>query len=109
MLLRARGVQRAGVGPLDLDLPAGVCIGISGPSGSGKTVLLAELAHRLAEAGLAAIRADWEPKRRTGRSFAVLAPTNKAASVLRGRGVPATTIHRASASAGDSRNSNADS
>lgn len=67
---------------------------VTGKAGSGKTVLLAGLAHRLGEAGLAAVRADWEPKRRTGRSFAVLAPTNKAASVLRARGVPATTIHR---------------
>ncbi len=69
-------------------------IAVTGKAGSGKTVLLAELAHRLGEAGLAAIRPDWEPRRLTRRSFAVLAPTNKAASVLRARGVPATTIHR---------------
>jgi len=70
-------------------------VAIMGKAGSGKTVLLAELAHRLAEAGLAAIRPDWEPaKRHNRRSFAVLAPTNKAASVLRAKGVPATTIHR---------------
>ena len=69
-------------------------LAVAGKAGSGKTVLLAELAHRLAAAGLAAIRPDWEPRRHDGRSFAVLAPTNKAASVLRTRGVPATTIHR---------------
>ena len=69
-------------------------LAVTGKAGSGKTVLLAELAHRLGEAGLAAIRADWEPRRQTRRSYAVLAPTNKAASVLRARGVPATTIHR---------------
>ena len=70
-------------------------LAIMGKAGSGKTVLLAELAHRLTEMGLAAIRPDWEPPRRQNRrSFAVLAPTNKAASVLRAKGVPATTIHR---------------
>ena len=68
---------------------------VLGKAGSGKTALLAHLAARLAEAGLEAISADYEPRRRRrGRSFAVLAPTNKAASVLRGRGVPATTVHR---------------
>jgi ABC-type iron transport system FetAB ATPase subunit len=44
VLLRARGLQRAGIGPLDLDLPAGRCVGIAGPSGSGKTLLLRMLA-----------------------------------------------------------------
>ncbi len=68
---------------------------ITGKAGSGKTVLLAGLAHKLEEIGLNAIRADWEGrKHRSKRSFAVLAPTNKAASVLRAKGVPATTIHR---------------
>ena len=70
-------------------------IAITGKAGSGKTILLAEIAHKLEEAGLAVIRPDWEPPRRQNRrSFAVLAPTNKAASVLRNKGVPATTIHR---------------
>ncbi|MEL6998455.1 MAG: AAA family ATPase [Pseudomonadota bacterium] len=70
-------------------------IAITGKAGSGKTVLLAEIAHRLEDAGLAVIRPDWEPARKANkRSFAVLAPTNKAASVLRNKGVPATTIHR---------------
>ncbi|MEM7057825.1 MAG: AAA family ATPase [Pseudomonadota bacterium] len=70
-------------------------LAIMGKAGSGKTVLLAELAHRLQEMGLAAIRPDWEPsKKHNRRSYAVLAPTNKAASVLRNKGVPATTIHR---------------
>ena len=70
-------------------------IAVTGKAGSGKTVLLAELAHQLEDAGLAVIRPDWEPPRRQNRrSFAVLAPTNKAASVLRNKGVPATTIHR---------------
>ncbi len=72
----------------------GEVIAVTGKAGSGKTVLLARLAARLKEIGLMAIRPDYEPRRRTRRSFAVLAPTNKAASVLRGHGVPATTIHR---------------
>ncbi|MEM6661883.1 MAG: AAA family ATPase [Pseudomonadota bacterium] len=70
-------------------------LAVTGKAGSGKTVLLAELAHRLSDMELAAIRPDWEPpQRQNRRSFAVLAPTNKAASVLRNKGVPATTIHR---------------
>jgi exodeoxyribonuclease-5 len=72
----------------------GEVIAVTGKAGSGKTVLLARLAARLKEIGLAAVTGDYEPKRRTRRSFAVLAPTNKAASVLRGHGVQATTIHR---------------
>jgi exodeoxyribonuclease-5 len=68
---------------------------VLGRAGSGKTLLLAHLAERLKAAGLDAISSDYEPgRRRLRRSFAVLAPTNKAASVLRARGVPATTVHR---------------
>ncbi len=70
-------------------------LAVLGKAGSGKTVLLAHLAKALEAAGLDPISADYEPRRkRARRSFAVLAPTNKAASVLRGRGVPATTAHR---------------
>ncbi|MGF1658877.1 MAG: AAA family ATPase [Rubrimonas sp.] len=70
-------------------------VAVLGKAGSGKTALLAHLARALAASGLDAVSADYEPRRkRTGRSFAVLAPTNKAASVLRARGVPATTAHR---------------
>ena len=77
-------------GPVRSDVLA-----VMGKAGSGKTVLLAELAHRLQAMGLAAVRPDYEPSKRSDRrSFAVLAPTNKAASVLRNKGVPATTIHR---------------
>ena len=47
------------------------------------------------EAGLDVVSADYEGKKRKDRrTLAILAPTNKAASVLRMRGVPATTIHR---------------
>ncbi|MEL6477994.1 MAG: AAA family ATPase [Pseudomonadota bacterium] len=70
-------------------------IAISGKAGSGKTVLLARLAEALAALDMLAVTSDWEPrKHRDKRSFAVLAPTNKAASVLRDKGVKATTIHR---------------
>ena len=66
-----------------------------GKAGSGKTMLLARLAEALSEAGVETISGDWEGKRRKDRrTLAILAPTNKAASVLRNRGVPATTIHR---------------
>ena len=68
---------------------------VLGKAGSGKTMLLAEVVSALTEAGVEPVSADWE-SRKAGdkRTFAVLAPTNKAASVLRQRGVPATTIHR---------------
>jgi exodeoxyribonuclease-5 len=47
------------------------------------------------EAGVETVSGDYEGRRRKDRrTLAILAPTNKAASVLRGRGVPATTIHR---------------
>ncbi len=70
-------------------------IAVIGKAGSGKTMLLAELTKALREAGVDIVSGDWEGKRRPNRrTLAVLAPTNKAASVLRGHGVPATTIHR---------------
>lgn len=70
-------------------------LAVLGKAGSGKTALLADIAGALADAGLEPVGGDYEPRRARGRrSVAVLAPTNKAASVLRGRGVPATTIHR---------------
>ena len=66
-----------------------------GKAGSGKTRLLAELYKALQHAGVELILGDYEPrKKRIKRSLAILAPTNKAASVLRMQGVPATTIHR---------------
>ena len=68
---------------------------VLGKAGSGKTALLARIAEALEAAGLDPIGGDYEPgRKRTRRSFAVLAPTNKAASVLRAAGVQATTIHR---------------
>ncbi|GFE48801.1 ATPase [Roseobacter cerasinus] len=68
---------------------------VTGKAGSGKTLLLAELYKALKGAGVEIVSGDYESrKRRDKRSLAILAPTNKAASVLRLRGVPATTIHR---------------
>ncbi|MEM7075461.1 MAG: AAA family ATPase [Pseudomonadota bacterium] len=68
---------------------------VVGKAGSGKTLLLAELTRALEDAGVEIVSGDWEGKRRRERrTLAVLAPTNKAASVLRMRGVAATTIHR---------------
>ncbi|PRY21828.1 exodeoxyribonuclease-5 [Aliiruegeria haliotis] len=70
-------------------------LAIVGKAGSGKTLLLARLAQELQELGVDVVSGDWEGrKRKDRRTLAILAPTNKAASVLRSRGVPATTIHR---------------
>lgn len=68
---------------------------VVGKAGSGKTLLLAELYKALEGAGVEIVSGDFEGrKRKDRRTLAILAPTNKAASVLRNRGVPATTIHR---------------
>ncbi|RRH78605.1 ATP-dependent DNA helicase [Falsigemmobacter faecalis] len=91
---------KAGVNAADgiLDAPdgsGGGVLAVTGKAGSGKTMLLSQLVKELTEAGLEIVSGDYEGrKRRERRTLAVLAPTNKAASVLRSRGVPATTIHR---------------
>lgn len=70
-------------------------LAVLGKAGSGKTMLLAELTKALVQAGVETVSGDYEGRRRKDRrTLAILAPTNKAASVLRNRGVPATTIHR---------------
>lgn len=70
-------------------------LAVLGKAGSGKTMLLARLVADLAETGVELVSGDYEGKRnKETRTLAVLAPTNKAASVLRSHGVPATTIHR---------------
>lgn len=68
---------------------------VLGKAGSGKTMLLAKLAEAIQDTGVRIISGDYEGKAQSdSRTLAILAPTNKAASVLRHRGVPATTIHR---------------
>lgn len=94
-VLGAAGVDLAG-GALK---PAGggpqATLAVVGKAGSGKTMLLADTVKRLVDVGVETVSADYESRKaRPRRTLAVLAPTNKAASVLRGRGVPATTIHR---------------
>ena len=70
-------------------------LAVVGKAGSGKTMLLAELYKDIEAAGADVISGDYEGrKRKDRRTLAILAPTNKAASVLRNHGVPATTIHR---------------
>ncbi len=70
-------------------------LAVIGKAGSGKTMLLAKLAEALTDAGVETVSGDYDGKRRKDRrTLAILAPTNKAASVLRTRGVAATTIHR---------------
>jgi len=70
-------------------------LAVVGKAGSGKTMLLARLYEAVQDAGVEVISGDYEGKRRKDRrTLAILAPTNKAASVLRAHGVPATTIHR---------------
>jgi exodeoxyribonuclease-5 len=93
-VLRAAGVDLADA---VLTPMAGVdaLLAVVGKAGSGKTLLLAELYRALTAAGVETVSGDYEGRRRKDRrTLAILAPTNKAASVLRGRGVPATTIHR---------------
>lgn len=43
-MLRIRGLTRAGIGPIDLDLEAGACTALAGPSGAGKSLLLRAIA-----------------------------------------------------------------
>jgi len=92
--LAAAGVDLAN-GALSPEGGSRRVLAVVGKAGSGKTMLLAELCKALAAAGVDTVSGDWEGRRRKDRrTLAILAPTNKAASVLRGRGVPATTIHR---------------
>ncbi|KEO53167.1 ATP-dependent DNA helicase [Thioclava indica] len=95
----AEALQAAGVDILEGHLqPEGGgnrVLSVIGKAGSGKTLLLAEMYKALEAAGVDLVSGDFEgKKRRERRTLAILAPTNKAASVLRTRGVPATTIHR---------------
>lgn len=93
-VLRAAGVDvDAGTATPAEARPA--VLAVVGKAGSGKTMLLASLTRAMVAAGADLVSGDWEGRRRKDRrTLAILAPTNKAASVLRSRGVPATTIHR---------------
>lgn len=94
-LLRADGVDLAGGLLLPPKESRASVMALLGKAGSGKTLLLAELTKALEALGVDIVSGDYEAKRkRDARTLAVLAPTNKAAFVLRMRGVPATTIHR---------------
>jgi exodeoxyribonuclease-5 len=94
-MLRGAGIDLE-AGAIRPDAPGEASVlALVGKAGSGKTLLLAGLTGALAEAGVELVSGDYEGRRRKDRrTLAILAPTNKAASVLRGRGVPATTIHR---------------
>ncbi|CAM3215294.1 ATP-dependent RecD-like DNA helicase [Paracoccus nototheniae] len=73
----------------------GRVMAVIGKAGSGKTLMLSQITKALLQTGVELISPDYEGRRRKDRrSVAILAPTNKAAFVLRMRGVPATTIHR---------------
>lgn len=94
-MLRHAGVDLTDdlLSPPQTDAPS--VMAVIGKAGSGKTMLLAEIYKALEAAGVAVVSGDWEGKKtKDRRTLAILAPTNKAASVLRNRGVPATTIHR---------------
>ncbi|MFY0635142.1 MAG: AAA family ATPase [Vannielia sp.] len=94
-VLRTHGVDIDDETTTPMTEGKGTVTAVIGKAGSGKTLLLARLADALAEAGVEIISGDWESKpRKDRRTLAILAPTNKAASVLRNRGVAATTIHR---------------
>ncbi len=95
----AEALEAAGVDILDGSLGSAAggnrVLSVIGKAGSGKTLLLTQLCKALDAAGVELVCGDFEGRRRKERrTLAILAPTNKAASVLRGRGVPATTIHR---------------
>lgn len=93
-MLRQAGID-LGDGLLHPPRGEGGVMALMGKAGSGKTLLLAELYKALEQAGVDVISGDYESRKKGDRrTLAILAPTNKAASVLRLRGVPATTIHR---------------
>ena len=94
-LLHASGVDLAGAEILPQGGGKQPVVAVLGKAGSGKTMLLAAMVKGLIEAGVEPVSGEYESRKAlTKRTMAVLAPTNKAASVLRAQGVPATTIHR---------------
>lgn len=94
-LMERSGVDLMNSTLLPLQEDRSQVMAIVGKAGSGKTLLLAKMVEALEEAGVEMVSGDYEGRaRKDRRTLAILAPTNKAASVLRNRGVPATTIHR---------------
>lgn len=69
-------------------------LAVLGRAGTGKTRLLVDVVRALEAADVAPLVPEDERRPGDRRSVAILAPTNKAAFVLRTRGVPATTVHR---------------
>ena len=68
---------------------------VLGRAGSGKTMLLSRIFRALDDLGVKIVTGDHQGDgRKNRRTLSILAPTNKAASVLRSSDVPATTIHR---------------
>jgi len=93
--LLGQGIDLAEAATLPMAEGKASVLAVVGKAGSGKTMLLAELYRALKAAGIEIVSGEYEGRRRKDRrTLAILAPTNKAASVLRLRGVPATTIHR---------------
>ena len=69
---------------------------VLGRAGSGKTIILRELTKILKDAKFRTSNLDFDHKNKMNyRHFCVLAPTNKAVSVLRLLGISAVTLHRA--------------
>ena len=68
---------------------------VLGHAGSGKTELLRLIVEALEASNINSANIDYETKLKEGiRCYAVLAPTNKAVSVLKTLEVQATTLHR---------------
>lgn len=94
-LLQGMGVDLSDGALTPMPETRSAVLAVLGKAGSGKTMLLSRLYHDLEDAGVEIVSGDWEGRRKKDRrTLAILAPTNKAASVLRGNKVPATTIHR---------------
>ncbi len=93
--LKSAGVDLVNGTTLPQSAGSDQVMAVLGKAGSGKTLLLAHLAEALQQMDVDIISGDYEGKKRKDRrTLAILAPTNKAASVLRNQGVAATTIHR---------------
>ena len=94
-ILRSAGVDLTNVHVTPPPAGKDSVAAVIGKAGSGKTLLLAQLYHALKDAGLNILSGHYEPPaRKDRRTLAILAPTNKAASVLRNRGVPARSEER---------------